>query len=812
MGQNSITMFTNDSGVAGGPQAYVQDVFPDVSDTPSSNSGWSSTLSNNPLNNLYGNDDFPRFGPKTLWIKDLVLEPNRQLWVNGEPTYRVVWNEPFPSAQGYIFGNIQIIRNVDQTFVRVRSVGDGFGVGGVFARCMFLMVGNTSTSATGTASVDGVSNATVVDWSNLAGANPANTPMYAATVHAAANETYNIHDFRLTAVQAGSVFNIAGVVVYSENSSLTIDQFPGTTYNNKTRSITSSNTSITLPVFGASLGGRSTIWKTAASGYSMSTIGVSTISSVATGTIATNILNLTAGQGASFSAGYGVISSFGNSFYVGVIQSISTDALTVYPTLPFGISNTIYRYFQSGQSLALNASLNILSYTFGSTQITRSGFTSTYLDPSMNFAVWGTNLGTTLIDGINPAVSFASAAGFLQCEGYFSAVEVEWAGMSWGILSGTMVVNGLPVYNHNNIGFTGILKKTVFLEAGPGWNNCAFFPGSSHINVGISRINMYGRNRDISASFGVLASFDTLQSFVPGAANATAISPGVYKRIFADQINFGASFLRGIGGTHAGGIGYNSNTAGASFVFQYYGTHFALIGGSYLAIAGGSLNILVDGVSTYGFTHLNQVIKCSSLTFHKLQVNILGGTNIISAIDFFRTTGEMNNLQTLSNLYSPLVLNTPSSVTEWTSYPLTITGTGGNPSKPTVPAVDSAWWRRVGDSIEIKYDFQTNNTTGSAAGTGNYLFLLPPGVVADTNKQAFSTGGRVSAVGSGIWGLGDDSYNKQGAVVLYSSNGLALTTGGSGPAEFVGAGNVALNNAAFCNLSFFARIPILGWR
>ena len=224
-------MFTNDSGAAAGPIAYVQDAFQDVTDTPSTNAGWSSTVSNNPLNNLYGNDDFPRYGPKTLWIKDLVPVTNKQFWINGEPTWTIIWNEPFPSAQGYVFGNVQLIKQSGQTYVKIKTLGGGFGVGGVFARCMFLTLGNTSGSATGTVSVDGLANSTTVDWSTLAGTNPANTQMYIATAHAPANETYNIHDFRLTPNQSGGVFTVSGVVVYSENSSLTIDQFPGTTYN-----------------------------------------------------------------------------------------------------------------------------------------------------------------------------------------------------------------------------------------------------------------------------------------------------------------------------------------------------------------------------------------------------------------------------------------------------------------------------------------------------------------------------------------------------------------------------------------------------
>ncbi len=44
------TLFTNDSGAAAGPIAYVQDVFPDVSLSPSANTGLTSNANTNPFN------------------------------------------------------------------------------------------------------------------------------------------------------------------------------------------------------------------------------------------------------------------------------------------------------------------------------------------------------------------------------------------------------------------------------------------------------------------------------------------------------------------------------------------------------------------------------------------------------------------------------------------------------------------------------------------------------------------------------------------------------------------------------------------
>lgn len=683
---SSQTYFTNDSGAAGGPTAYVQDAFPDVTDTPSNNSGWSSTVSSNPLNNLYGNDDFPRYGPKTLWVKDLVLEPNRGLWVNGEPTYRIIWSEPFPSAAGYCFGNVRLRRNANQTYVSCGTAGDGFGVGGVFARCMFIVEGNNAAvgAASGAVAIDGLVNNVTVDVSNAsisAQANPNTDPMFAAFVAETTNEAYNIHDFRLTANQAANVLNILGVVIYSENSSLSIDQFPGTTYNNKTQAKTSANTTLALPSLGNSMGGRSVIWKNASGGYSMSTIGVSTVTSIASGTVATNILNLTAGTGALYSSNQGVVVSSGATAYVGVIQSISTDALTVFPTLPFGVSQAIYRYFQGGQSLSLNASLNVLAYTFGSTEMTKPGFTTTYLDPLQRFSVWGVGYGASMMDGQNQAVCFnGGVSGILQCEGYFSAAEVEFFGVSVAVLSGTFCVNGLPCGNFNNVGATGSIKRSIFAEAPVGWNSFSFFPGSSHNAVGIARINMYTRNRDISASYGILAAFDTVGAYAPRQqnatltpANATCVAPGVFQRFFADQFllkgSAGASWTRVLGATYPGGVAYAAGLS-AGLSFQYYGSQCAFLTGSSLGY-GASINLSIDTGSNLGATALNQIIGGSSLGFHSVSLTILGGTLLLSGVDIFRVTGEMRNLQTFSQSTltnpPPAITRRPPTIQQFTS-------------------------------------------------------------------------------------------------------------------------------------------------
>src|SRR5690606_21055508 len=57
-----------------------------------------------------------------------------------------------------------------------------------------------------------------------------------------------------------------------------------------------------------------------------------------------------------------------------------------------------------------------------------------------------------------------------------------------------------------------------------------------------------------------------------------------------------------------------------------------------------------------------------------------------------------------------------------------------NPTKASSPSVDDAFWRRVGDSIQITYSYHQTNNTGAGAGSGTYIFKLPPGLNIDESK------------------------------------------------------------------------------
>lgn len=76
------------------------------------------------------------------------------------------------------------------------------------------------------------------------------------------------------------------------------------------------------------------------------------------------------------------------------------------------------------------------------------------------------------------------------------------------------------------------------------------------------------------------------------------------------------------------------------------------------------------------------------------------------------------------------------NLTGWNTYSLTIGAITTPPTKGTI-VYDNARWRRVGDSMEIRYDFR--QSTGGSAGSGAYLFPLPTGYTMDTTKITPST-------------------------------------------------------------------------
>jgi hypothetical protein len=154
-----------------------------------------------------------------------------------------------------------------------------------------------------------------------------------------------------------------------------------------------------------------------------------------------------------------------------------------------------------------------------------------------------------------------------------------------------------------------------------------------------------------------------------------------------------------------------------------------------------------------------------------------------------------------------ILLGTP--VTDWQSYPLTIGGSTTAPTKGTIVR-DNAKWRRVGDSVEIYYEFQ--QSAAGSAGSGTYLFPLPAGLSIDTSKVSVDTAHKQS-VGSGMVSTAADGLTATSRVVdvfPYNSTNLALACW-SGSDLFIVVGSATFGLGGGEIYSFNAVVPVVGW-
>lgn len=649
MGQSgNFTFFTNSGGGGGsGSGDFVTDAFSDISLPATTNTGFSSTALKNPLNGYFADDNSVKLGAKTLWINDLVLIEDETQWINNKPTYEVIFNEYFPGVKAYAAGGIKLLNNPQGLSVSVRNIDDMFGVSGVIRRVAFLL--NTSTD-TGTADfvVDGVdsgSDATfggATSFSNQAGINAFLAPYNSST------QDYNIHDYRLTANQ-NLTLSVAGIVVYFENSGANVDIFPGTTYVNKTKVTTTAGATTSVPSFSGRKGGVSLFYLTSNGVYTTDNLIVPGVSTTASGS-ATSI-DVTTGHGSSFPVGTGVVGVAGTSFYVGTVQSVSTDTLTVSPSLGFTLSSALlYSAWNSSSTATISQTLYIKKAVFdpgqGNVFIDTNGFGINgvgdfyYSDKLKQYRIWGDNLTYAAMDGFY-GIGFTGTGGYLQCEGNFSAAEIEFIsppGVT-GIVHGTFGINGVAGTWGTNEALNGNTRKTIFTNAGPGWNRFVFSAGSSFGSAVISSINLYQNSYNQGITFGKLAYLPTqVTEATRGAISSTISSLGVYQRVFADEMYLTGAWTRGTTHIYAGGVYYSGTSTNALATVYYYGTNFGFIG-----TPGASTPITLDG--TVVGSSMNVMNSVATLGFHVVTLSNSGLTTTIAAFDYVRPRQEVTSLQ-----------------------------------------------------------------------------------------------------------------------------------------------------------------------
>lgn len=155
------------------------------------------------------------------------------------------------------------------------------------------------------------------------------------------------------------------------------------------------------------------------------------------------------------------------------------------------------------------------------------------------------------------------------------------------------------------------------------------------------------------------------------------------------------------------------------------------------------------------------------------------------------------------------------AMTDWTAYSMTVGATSSAPTLGGSGSVTSGY-RRVGDHAEIRVIVY--NPNAGSAGTGTYLFPLPPGLSLDTNKASVTTNG--SGVNGSALGYGLVASTTSGAatnayaaatVIAYNTGNLALQIPFSTINEVTqyGAGFLGWNGASYAE--FTALVPISGW-
>jgi hypothetical protein len=136
----------------------------------------------------------------------------------------------------------------------------------------------------------------------------------------------------------------------------------------------------------------------------------------------------------------------------------------------------------------------------------------------------------------------------------------------------------------------------------------------------------------------------------------------------------------------------------------------------------------------------------------------------------------------------------------------TITGSTANPTKGTT-TVDQIFWRRVGSSMEIFFEYV--QTVAGVAGTGAYLIAIPESLTADTGKLTASTDVARPVLGSAAF---FSANGVAGVAKLYDSTHIALSgVDASNNLTAWGSTFGALSGASVI-VSFRAMVPISGWK
>lgn len=168
------------------------------------------------------------------------------------------------------------------------------------------------------------------------------------------------------------------------------------------------------------------------------------------------------------------------------------------------------------------------------------------------------------------------------------------------------------------------------------------------------------------------------------------------------------------------------------------------------------------------------------------------------------TSAAAYSLKVDSIVVSPSTYVYGTPITDWQTYVPSIIGHVSNPTKGTT-ITDRAFWRRVGDSIHIRYEY--DQSSAGSAGSGYYKYSLPPGINIDTTKliAANASGSTSLGVATVYAGINVDYGVVQASdVVGYFSIASGPTASRTSDTLYSLSNSVIQTSAEFM-------APILGW-
>lgn len=667
MNSSGVLLFTNDSGGGAASSGYVNDEFLDTVLPPTNNIGFSSTLARNPLGTSFGNDLSTKWMSKTLYIKDLVQVQDRSKWISNRPTYSIVWNETFPGVGGYAFGNLQVDGTSERRRLLLSSVGDGFGVGGIIRRVVWLLqpISGTGTCAQ---SIDGTGGVTHTFGGASTVSSIGQKPSYIGYVSGSTNQTRDIHDYRITANQANTLA-VYGAIVYFEVAGSGIDVNPGVQYQNKAAITVPVGSTLAFPGSVGSLnGGKAGVYVTNTGGVGFTTTLQPEVSANGIGTINTNLINLNTGSGTSFIQGSALFLPTATTHYLGLATSVSGDVLTVAPTLPFGVSNLCSIIFQAGYTFAISSTLHQESFNFNASfaeqalnasfifeGATGTGFQYNYFDPEGKYAVWGPSLiasyGSSVFSGLGNTLGlrFIGQSMYIQVDGRFSALEAEFIVGNSASLNYTLAIDGLAnVAFNENVAGQGIIRRTIMTNGQFGNHSVRISHGAGGTQTLLTRLIGY-EPRFRGETLGLLAEIPVYGTFIiRNSLSSTQMALGNVQRKYIQQLYATPTGWTGAaadsGGVPGGNLAISSAT-NDRISFSYFGTRCAVLGATFA-----SLGIVIDGAN--GGSQLNTWLGSGlTLGFHSLVITNLGAATSlrVSAIDFLSPVGEVKSLANFSS-------------------------------------------------------------------------------------------------------------------------------------------------------------------